>query len=181
MASEAGLSQLTKALEDLAKRNDVQRSPPLRLQGDKASNWRIFKQLLEVSLSSSGRETNEAKTSWLYSSIGEAALRLIDGFDFDDEADKLIYVKLLEKFEEYCVGEANETYERWVFNFMIQGESSFDKFKNDITKQANRCNFSTLKKSLIRDRIVVGVKDQTLRKKTSIYQEVIVTNNNRYV
>jgi hypothetical protein len=62
-----------------------------------------------VSLKSSGRQTNEEKTSWLYSSIGVEALQLVEGFDFLEETDKFEFEKLMEKFEEYCLGEANET------------------------------------------------------------------------
>jgi hypothetical protein len=162
MASEVVLTQLTKALEDLAKKNVAQRPPPLNLQGDKANNWRIFKQLLEVSIKS---VSSEDKISWLYSSIGPEALLLLEGFEFENEEDKLNFQIVVDKFEEYCIGITNETYERWLFNCMVQSDNDFDKFKNEVTRQANKCNFSTLKQSLIRDRIVVGVRDSALRKK----------------
>jgi hypothetical protein len=77
MASEAGLSKITEALADLSHRNSAQRPPPLNLQGDKAANWKVFKQILEISLKASRRTDNDDKTAWLYASVGPEALLLI--------------------------------------------------------------------------------------------------------
>ena len=48
--------------------------------------------------------------------IGEEALEVFEGIDFATETDRQVLCKIVEKFEEFCIGETNETYERFVFN-----------------------------------------------------------------
>jgi hypothetical protein len=69
--------------------------------------------------------------------------------------------KIIEAFERYCIGETNVTYERYRFNGREQqpGESIED-FVADLRKMANTCQFEALEDSLIRDRIIVGIRDE---------------------
>lgn len=72
----------------------------------------------------------------------------------------------MNKFELYCTPKSNETYERYVFRTRMQAEGeSFESFYRDIQLKAQSCNFSTLSDSFIRDQIVYGVVDKTLRKR----------------
>ena len=63
----------------------------------------------------------------LLSCIGSDVLDIFDGLSFDTEADRQDITKVLEKLEEYCIGETNKTYERYVFNKREQQQGeSFD-------------------------------------------------------
>jgi len=101
--------------------------------------------------------------------IGEDALEMFDGMDFTPETDRQILSKVGEKFEEFCIGEANETYERFIFNRRDQEENeSIDQYVTVLRKLAQTCNFcSCLHDSLIRDRLVLGItcRDDLIRKK----------------
>ena len=58
----------------------------------------------------------------------------------------------------------NLTYERHIFNTRNQqaGEN-IDAFVTDLKNKANLCELSTLKDSLIRDRIVCGIRSDEIR------------------
>ena len=66
----------------------------------------------------------------------------------------------------YFIGETNEIYEAYLFNQRVQevGES-FDSFLASVSSLAKTCNFGTIQDRMIRDTVVVGIKDNTTRKK----------------
>ncbi|KAI0228192.1 hypothetical protein LSAT2_021326, partial [Lamellibrachia satsuma] len=74
--------------------------------------------------------------------------------------------KIIEALDDYCLGEANETYERYVFFTRDQqlGEK-FDSYVATLHNLAKTCNFKELEDSLIRDRIVLGVVSKATRKR----------------
>ena len=73
---------------------------------------------------------------------------------------------VLQKLGAYYVGVTNEIYERYNFNRRVQEESeSVDSFVAALRTLAKTCNYGTLTDTLIRDRMVVGVRDNSLRKK----------------
>ena len=98
--------------------------------------------------------------------VGSAAHSVFRTFKFEDEADKAKVDKITDAFEKYCIGEANETCERFLFHQRIQqpGEN-FDDFLADLRKLAVTCAFATLEDSLIRDRIVIGIRDDATRRR----------------
>ena len=92
---------------------------------------------------------------------------MFEGMDFATETDRNILSKIVEKFEEFCIGETNETCERFVFNRRNREENeSIEQYVTVIRKLAQTCNFcNCLSDSLIRDRFVLGIRDETIRKK----------------
>ncbi|CAH3149268.1 unnamed protein product [Porites lobata] len=86
--------------------------------------------------------------------------------EFESEDQRKEPDVILEKMEKYCIGECNETYERYVFNRRDQeSNESVDAYVTALRKLAKTCNYGTLADSLIRDRIVVGINDNSARKK----------------
>ena len=72
-----------------------------------------------------------------------------------------------EKFDEFAIGEVNKTYERYIFNGRNQGQNeSIDAYVACLRSLAQTCGFcECLSVSLLRDRIVLGVKNNNLRKR----------------
>lgn len=61
--------------------------------------------------------------------IGEDAMEIFDGMDFTPETNRQVFSKVIKKFEEFCIGETNETYERFIFNRRSQEENkSIDQY-----------------------------------------------------
>ena len=71
---------------------------------------------------------------------------------------------ILQKFEKYCVGETNETYERHCSNKRDENQNE-SAYATALRTLAKACNFGQLENDLIRDRIVMGVRDESTRKK----------------
>ena len=72
----------------------------------------------------------------------------------------------MDKFEQFCVGEANEIYETFLFNKRNQEKGeTIEAYVSSLRKLANTCNFKTNEERMLRDRIVLGVRDDTIRQK----------------
>lgn len=75
-------------------------------------------------------------------------------------ADKKKYSSVKTAMEQHFIGKHNVIFERAQFNLRCQQEGeSAETFITDVHKLAEHCSFEVLKDELIRDRIVVGIKD----------------------
>ena len=82
------------------------------------------------------------------------------------QEDPLNFEIVKEKFRLFCTPRVNEIYERYVFRIRMQREEEpFEQFITDLKTKANTCNFGALKDSLIRDQVVVGIRDTKLKEK----------------
>lgn len=79
------------------------------------------------------------------------------------EADRKTFDKVKGKFGEHFIGKRNTIYERAKFNLRCQeaGES-VETFITALHVLADNCAYGDMKDQLIRDRIVVGIKDRAL-------------------
>lgn len=153
---------------------------PLSLSGNVSLNWKRFKQKFELYLEATGaaEKSDKTQTSILLHVIGEDALDLYNTFKWDikDGEGKLIEdqnMKLnhvMSKFEGFCSPKSNQTYERHkFFTCSQQTGESFDHFVTELKTRAKNCDFNLpaaeLEASLIRDQIVRGITDNTVREK----------------
>ncbi|XP_014673255.1 PREDICTED: uncharacterized protein LOC106813592 [Priapulus caudatus] len=81
-----------------------------------------------------------------------------------EEEDRTIEI-VLRQFDTYCQPKKNETIERFKFNMRVQGDETLEKFITDVKTLSQTCNFGDLADSLVRDKLVCGVKDQHLRER----------------
>ena len=88
---------------------------------------------------------------------------------FDSADDREDVDKVIETFDNFCIGGINVCYERYVLNQRIQDKNeSFDNFLSEVRRLIKSCEkFGALTDSIIRDRIICGKKDETMRQKTS--------------
>lgn len=144
--------------------------PPaaLQLTGNVAENWKKFKQRFELYLSAIGgdNKSDKVKASVFLHVIGDEALEVYNNFMFNDEADKLKLAKIKEQFEAYCIPKSNVTFERHRFFTCAQktGET-IDQYVNELRNRSKTCEFGGLTESLIKDRIVCGILDNSLRER----------------
>ena len=141
----------------------------LEIKENTVENWRAYKQVwnnysIITNLSS---QTEKYRVALFLHCIGTDTLKVYNGLDFENEEDKTSLEKIMEKFEQYTFGETNETYERLQFNNRKQEEhESFDSFVTALHNLARTCNFcECLYDSLIRDQIVIGIRDQRTRQR----------------
>ena len=141
---------------------------PLKLGSDVAADWERFRSEwnnYEVA-TELDNASGKRRAAVFLACIGSAAHSVFRSFKFDGEGDTSNVSKIIEAFDRYCIGETNITYERYVFNQRTQqpGETIED-YIADLRKLANTCQFDQLEDSLIRDRIVVGIRDDATRRR----------------
>ena len=67
----------------------------------------------------------------------------------------------LKALEAYFKPKTNVVYERFMFNSATQSsEEGIDEFVNRLRKMASSCKYGALTDEMIRDRIVIGVRDK---------------------
>ena len=116
-----------------------------------------------MDLAMEGRDEKVRVKMFLYI-IGSKGREIYETLHFYKARDDRTLQDVMNAFEEHCNPKKNETVERYKLFTRIQEESeSIDKFVTDLKLLAATCNFGTLYNSLIRDRIICGIRDWTLR------------------
>lgn len=175
MASDEEHDEIPKLTEALiiALRSRGQSVPvPDKLDlasGSKLENLERFKREFQDYLLASGREKDpeNEKAALLRASIGKEGRDLIYTIQFDNDEPTVddIFGKLKEKIVpvDYIV------YARYEFQTTNQGDETFDDYLLKLQKLLKSANYEKSKNSLnddiLRDRIVVGVKNVELRRK----------------
>ncbi|KAL9952873.1 hypothetical protein ACROYT_G040197 [Oculina patagonica] len=114
---------------------------------------------------SSTRSLAKVQCSTLLTVAGEEALEIFNTFDLSDE-DKVKIDVGIKKFEEYCTPKKNVAHERHVFNTRAQGATEgIDAYVKELRKLARNCEFGELHDSIIRDRIMCGIRSNKVRKR----------------
>ena len=110
-------------------------------------------------------KTEEVKVATLLTCIGPEAMLILDGLCTNEEEQKTVD-SILGKFKAFCVVKPNETYERYKFNIRKQenGEK-VDEYVANLRQMTKSCNFGSLEESLIRDRVVLGIQDDNVRRR----------------
>ena len=99
---------------------------------------------------SNSQVNKELRTATLLTCIGSDALDVYDGFEFASPKQMKDIDIIFQKFEKYCVGETNETYERYCFNKRDQNQNeSVDVYATALWTLAKTCNFGQLEDDLI--------------------------------
>ena len=95
---------------------------------------------------------------------GSEALEVYKTSQWDEDDDSTGVDNIMEKFERYCNPRENITFERHSYfsRNQLEGES-IDACVTDLRNKATRCEFGELKDGSIRDRIVCGVNNDTVR------------------
>lgn len=140
----------------------------LEMEGNVAINWKKFKRTWVNYEIASGlvKKEKELRTATFLTCIGADAADVYEGFAFEEEGDEKDIDKVLDKFDNFCVGKTNETYERYLFNTCVQLEGiNIDSYVAKLRKLAKTCNYGGLEDNLIRDRIVCGIRENTIRKR----------------
>ncbi|XP_055913692.1 uncharacterized protein LOC129947228 [Eupeodes corollae] len=112
----------------------------------------------------SGKTDEEQVNTFIYI-MGSQAEDILLSFGLTD-GDSKKFLLVMEKFDNYFVIRRNVIYERAMFNSRKQEEGEpVDTFITSLYALAEHCNFGALHDELIRDRIVVGVRDHKLSEK----------------
>ena len=98
--------------------------------------------------------------------MGDQALKIYNGFSFTSTENNRTVAEILEKFDQFAIGEINEIYERYVFNNRNQHEGeTFESYLATLRTLIRSCKYcDNYIDSLLRDRIVLGIRDASTQK-----------------
>ena len=161
--------EIVESSQEMAMHIGLPPPEPLNLsEGNVSENWKKFKQKytnyeIATGISAKGDATRVAT---LLSVIGNDAIDVFNTLTWDAEGDDKKIDKVIQKLEQHCEPKKNVSYERYKFNSRSQesGET-IDQYVTILRKLSESCEFGTLKDSLIKDRIVLGVNNQKTRER----------------
>ena len=149
----------------MANLSNIPLPAPLRTTASNlAAEWKRFKGQCQnyVKAAKIDKEDKDCQAAIFLACIGSDAYAIYDAMEFTDETSKADPEQLIEAFEQHCIGETNEVYERYVFNSRKQDSGEkFDVFLSDLRRLVKSCEYGETEDSMIRDRIVLGVRDDT--------------------
>ena len=132
--------------------------------------WPKWRRRFERFRIASGLATkdDEIQVNTLLYSMGDEADDILRSFGLSEE-DKKLYKPVLEEFDKHFIKRRNVIYERARFNSRKQEEGEpVDVFITALYTLAEHCNYGTLHDEMIRDRIVVGIRNAALSEKLQL-------------
>ena len=115
---------------------------------------------------------DEAQVNTLIYSMGDDADEILRSFALSD-ADKKKYAPVVAQFEAHFVKRRNIIFERARFNMRRQEEGEpVDAFITGLYALAEHCGYGDLHDEMIRDRIVVGIRNAQLSEKLQLDYEL---------
>ena len=140
--------------------------------------WSKWKRRFEQYRIASGlaKEDDEHQVSTLLYCLGEEADDMLTSTNITVDSWKK-FVDVLQKFNEFFKVRKNVIFERARFNQRSQGETeTAEQFITSLYSLAADCEFGELKEQLIRDRIVVGIRDSSLSIKLQMDPNLTLEN-----
>ena len=136
--------------------------------GDNVSHsWKLWLKHYDFYLAATEKDTegDKIKTSIFLTCIGQKGREIYETFTFEP-GDEMKLAPVLHKFSEYCNPRKNITILRHkFFTYRQQEGQNFHDFVTELKKLSSECEFDNLQDSLIKDMIVCGTKDNSLRER----------------
>lgn len=139
---------------------------PLVLDGNISENWKRFSQKFKLFTKATGldEKDEEKQVACFLSLVGDDGLDLFNSFTFQPGKDKVLS-EIVKKFEVHCAPQKNVIFERAKFNTIVQKEGqSFDSFLTELRKAVKTTEYP-IQDEMIRDRIVIGLRDTADKEK----------------
>ncbi|XP_058827479.1 uncharacterized protein K02A2.6-like [Topomyia yanbarensis] len=133
---------------------------PIVLGENMAAQWKnwIRQYLWFATATQLSDKPEEVQAATFMSAIGEDCVRIYDTFCLRPEEEQSVEI-IRAKFDQYFTPKSCITFERYNFNQIVQREDEqFDNFVTRVREQAKKCSFSVLHDSLVKDRIIIGIK-----------------------
>ena len=111
----------------MAFASNIRLPDPLSITGNAvADNWRRFKEQWDNYVLAADLEdaSSEKQAAILLTCVGGEAYDVFRSFEFASAADRKKIDKVTQAFENFCVGQVNVTYERYMFNRRMQENGS---------------------------------------------------------
>ena len=148
--------------------HSLQSPQPLTFEGNICDLWKTWKQelLLYLDATEASSKSDTVKSSIFLTCIGKKGREIYNTFTFEQEGERMVLSKILEKFDAYCMPRKSLTFLRYNFLTYRQKEGeTFDKFVTQLRKLSQDCDLGTLRNSLIKDIVIIGTNDKSLQER----------------
>ena len=138
---------------------------PMNAKGDLVNNGEFFKQQWQDYEVAPGLKKQEQKIrlATLRSAMGKDCLQIFLNLKLSSEQQKDMH-ECIDALEAYFKPKWTVVYERYLFNMSQQNpDEPVDGYVNRLRKAASTCQFGTLTEELIRDRLVIGLRDHATK------------------
>ncbi|UYV84520.1 K02A2.6-like, partial [Cordylochernes scorpioides] len=149
--------------------------PPETFDFSTPNEWPKWRKRFERYLVVSGMKKKEEadKIDLFLYLMGDRADDIFRTFKFEKEEEATKIDSVLKAFDSHFCVRKNIIYGRAKFNSRIQEDREpVDEFITSLYKLADSCEFEGLHEQLIRDRIVVGVRDKALSERMQLDSEL---------
>ncbi|UYV76881.1 LAMA2 [Cordylochernes scorpioides] len=153
----------------------AQIQPPETFDFSTPNEWPKWRKRFERYLVVSGMKKKEEadKIDLFMYLMGDRADDIFRTFKFEKEEEATKIDSVLKAFDSHFCVRKNIIYERAKFNSRIQEDREpVDEFITSLYKLADSCEFEGFHEQLIRDRIVVGVRDKALSERMQLDSEL---------
>ena len=152
----------------------IRLQPPEPFNFKAPDTWPKWKKRFEQFRIASGlsESSAEQQVSTLLYSMGEEADDVLSSTNIT-EAERKVYATVMGKFEEFFNVRKNIIFERARFNRrnQLEGETS-EKYITELYRMVESCEYGTMRDELLRDRLVVGIRDQDLSEKLQLQADL---------
>ena len=138
---------------------------PMVCTGDKVANWEFFRQQYEDYEIATGldKRSQKIRLATLRSVMGRECMQIFMNLKLTDDERRNVNT-CMEALQAHFKPKRNVVYERYIFNLCSQNtDESIDEFLTRIRKLSSSCEFGTLTDELIRDKLVLGIRDETTK------------------
>lgn len=138
---------------------------PMKVSGDRVTNWEFFRQQGEDYELGTGLEhrPEPVHLATLRSVMGKDCLQIFLNLKLTPE-ERASVSSSLAALEKYFKPKTNVVHKRFLFNSVTQNpKEGIDAFVNRLRKMASSCKFGALTDEMIRDRIVIGIRDKATK------------------
>ena len=148
---------------------NLQQPPPMDFTtSNLADSWEKFKKGFTTYADAVdlGSKPESQRIGILLHCIGYKGMEIFYTLKFNPASNKTKYAEVLKKYEEEFCPKKNVTYERFRFNSCEQTQGQcIEDYISELRKLASSCNYGDLEPELIMDRLVCGIRSDTLRER----------------
>ena len=148
---------------------------PDRFDFTKPEEWPVWLRQFERYLRANDITSEERQIDRLLLALGRKAESILLMFALSAE-DVKKYQTVRDKFNAYFVVRRNVIYKRTRCNRRNQGDNeSIESYLRDLYELVETCEYGTMRDELLRDRIVVGFRDQKLSEALQLDEALTLT------
>ncbi|GBO23467.1 Transposon Ty3-I Gag-Pol polyprotein [Araneus ventricosus] len=133
-----------------------------------ADTWNRWTQKLKNYLiaSEKDKKPDGVKIAILLNLLGDEGTDIFNTFKSENGKSVEKFDDVLEMFTNYCIPRRNVVFERFKFFSCSQQEGQqVDNYLTELKTLASTCDFGDQEKGLIRDRVVLGIRDMSLQER----------------